>query len=265
MALEILHDPRVRAVPWRDLRDLRSWQVARELTLWVPWALGSWALASMGLWPAALPLSFFLFLVGLRIVHDAYHHNLGGGRRFHDAVILLMSALMLGSMHAVQFNHLRHHKHCMDEEDIEAWSAKMPAWKAILFGPAFPILLHHAALTRGSARVRRWVLLELALTAGLLLLGFAALDWTWLRYHLTVMLIGHGFTAFFAVWTVHHDCDSSHHIARTIRGRFKTWVTLSMFYHIEHHLFPQVPTCKLEELSARLDEHAPELSERRVF
>ena len=60
--------------------------------------------------------------------------------------MLVLSALMLGSMHAVQFNHLRHHKHCLDEHDVEGMSARMPAWLALLTGPWFPILLHATAL-----------------------------------------------------------------------------------------------------------------------
>ena len=73
------------------------------------------------------------------------------------------------------------------------------------------------------------------------------------------------FLQFFAVWTVHHDCDRSHFIARTIRNPLKSFVTYDMFYHVEHHLFPTVPTCKLGELSSRLDAVAPELRNKLVF
>lgn len=53
--------------------------------------------------------------------------------------------------------------------------------------------------------------------------------------------------------------------ARTIRGRLKGWATYDMFYHLEHHLFPAVPTCRLPELAKRLDAIDPELSSKRVF
>ena len=29
--------------------------------------------------------------------------------------MFVLSVLMLGSMHAVKFNHLRHHRHCMGD------------------------------------------------------------------------------------------------------------------------------------------------------
>ena len=94
---------------------------------------------------------------------------------------------------------------------------------------------------------------------------FLFLDVDWLKVHVVVMGIGQCGTGFFAVWTVHHDCDESHHIARTQRGRFKNWISYNMFFHVEHHLFPAVPTCHLPELSRRLDRVAPELQEKNVY
>jgi fatty acid desaturase len=38
-----------------------------------------------------------------------------------------------------------------------------------------------------------------------------------------------------------------------------------MFFHVEHHLFPAVPTCHLPQLARRLDEAAPEFTRLRVF
>ena len=45
----------------------------------------------------------------------------------------------------------------------------------------------------------------------------------------------------------------------------KAFVTYNMFYHVEHHLFPSVPTCHLPELARRLDGAAPELQRKLVF
>jgi fatty acid desaturase len=91
------------------------------------------------------------------------------------------------------------------------------------------------------------------------------LDEVWLRYHVIAMTVGECFSAFFAVWTVHHDCDRTHFIARTLRNDVKSFVSYNMFYHVEHHLFPAVPTCHLPELSKRLDAVAPELRSKNVW
>jgi fatty acid desaturase len=64
---------------------------------------------------------------------------------------------------------------------------------------------------------------------------------------------------------VHHDCDPNHFIARTLRGPLRRVITFHMFYHVEHHLFPRVPTCHLNRLAERLDQAAPELQTMQVF
>ncbi len=125
--------------------------------------------------------------------------------------------------------------------------------------------MHAHALTRGGGRLRLWVAAELAANAVWVALVFGVWDVAALRYHVTAMAVGQCLTAFFAVWTVHHDCDRSHYIARTVRGWLKNAASFSMFYHVEHHLFPRVPTCRLPQLARRLDAAAPELQEKRVF
>jgi fatty acid desaturase len=96
-------------------------------------------------------------------------------------------------------------------------------------------------------------------------LVLGAWDGPVLRYHVAAMAAGQCLTGFFAVWTVHHGCDRSHHIARTLRGRLKNALSFSMFYHVEHHLFPRVPTCRLHLLGHRLDAAAAELRQWQVF
>ena len=72
------------------------------------------------------------------------------------------------------------------------------------------------------------------------------------------MAAGQCVTAFFAVWTVHHGCSRTGPLARTVRNRFRAAITFNMFFHLEHHLFPQVPTARLHVLARRLDAAMPE-------
>jgi fatty acid desaturase len=103
----------------------------------------------------ALGLSFVFFLTGLRLVHNAFHSSLDLSRRATDCSLWVMSVIMLGSMHAVQFNHLRHHRLASGEGDIEGRHAEMPVWRTLLSGSAFPILLHITALRHGNPQVTR--------------------------------------------------------------------------------------------------------------
>ena len=271
MALEILRDPRLEAVEWQDLCRLGPLEVAYEVSIYLPWLVASCFFAYLGtswhpLWfVPALASSFMFFLCGLRQVHNAFHYAVGVSPRAHEWLMFVLSPLMMSAMHAVQWNHLRHHRHCMDEDDVEAFSARMPGWKALLTGPQFPVRLHHAALTLAKPRIRRWIWAELAALAGMAVLAFVVLDQAWLQYHVIAMTVGQCFSAFFAVWTVHHGCDRTHFIARTLRNDVKSFVSYNMFYHVEHHLFPAVPTCHLPELSKRLDTVAPELRSKNVW
>lgn len=265
MSLAIHRDPRIRRVPWRDLVPLNRFEVLKELTLSGPWFGLSLYLAGMEWYLPALLASFLFFLTGLRQVHNAYHYALGVSRQATEWVMFVLSLLMLGSMHAIQINHLRHHKLCMEDDDVEAMSARMSPLGAILLGPAFPWMLHRKALEVATPRQRRWIIAELLADAVLIIMAFAILDVPALRYHMIVMLIGQCLTAFFAVWTVHHDCDGKPHFARTLRNRFKNFLSYSMFFHAEHHLFPRVPTCHLARLAGRLDEIMPEMQEKQVF
>lgn len=271
MALEILRDPRLSDVEWKDLCNLETSDVVKEVLVYTPWLIVSLIFAHLAfsvhlafLVPA-LGSSFMFFLCGLRQVHGAFHYAIGVSSRGHEWLMFVLSPLMMSAMHAVQYCHLRHHRHCMDEHDVEARSALMPGWKALITGPQFPILLHRTALKDAKPRIVRWIWFELAAIAAFALFAFFVVDWAFLQYHVIAMTVGQSFSAFFAVWTVHHDCDRSHYIARTIRNPFKAFVTYDMFYHVEHHLFPTVPTCKLPALAERLDKVAPELKTKLVF
>jgi fatty acid desaturase len=265
-----LSDDRLGSVEWRDLLPLTRAEVAYETLITTPWLAGSltaWHLAHSG-HPAfvavALMSAFFFFLTGLRQVHNAYHYALGLSRWPTDLTMFGLSIGMMSAMHAIQATHLNHHRHCLVPDDVEGHAAQGAWWRAVLGGPAFAVRLHVAGWTLASARRRRWILAELvalALTAAAAVL----IDWTPLRAHVATMIVGQCFTAFFAVWTVHHDCDRVRRIARTQRGWLKNVVSYDMFHHVEHHLFPAVPTCHLPELSRRLDRVAPDYKDLTVY
>lgn len=161
MALEIMRDPRLHQVEWRDLCTITRKDLISELLISLPWLIASFSLAHYEYWILALGASFMFFLCGLRQVHNAFHYAVGLSRKGHEWFMFLLSIVMLGSMHAVQYNHLRHHRHCMNDEDVEAASARMSWWQALLFGPRFPWLLHKTALQKGNRRIRNWVIAEL--------------------------------------------------------------------------------------------------------
>jgi fatty acid desaturase len=257
-------DRRLATVAWRDLVALAWWEKAWEVALPLPWLAVSLVFYQQGWVVAGAAASFFFFLTGLRASHNAQHYCIGIGKRGHDTMLAILSVLMMGSMHAVQVTHLHHHRHCLDDEDFEAAHANWAGWRVLVGGPIFPVRLHFNAWRIGAAAKRRWIAAELALIAGAALAALLPIP-LGLRWHTAAMIAGECFTGFFAVWTVHHGCDAAGQVARTQRGWLKNLLSYSMFYHLEHHLFPAVPTCHLPRLAERLDRAAPEMNRMRVF
>lgn len=256
--------PLLAAVEWRDLVALTPFERACELTLSLPWLVLSLYCYARGWWWLGLPCSFYFFLTGLRQSHNAQHYSLGLPHIVQDGALFVLSVLMFSSMHAVQVTHLHHHRHCLGEEDTEGATARMPWWRALLIGPLFPLRLHLAAWRLAKRNKRAWMVAELASILVVAMVVFLLTDSTALWWHAGVMLVGECFTGFFAVWTVHHDCEPGE-VGRTQRGRWVNWLSYSMFFHAEHHLFPAVPTGHLATLAKRLDAVTLQFTRQQVI
>lgn len=263
-SFHMTHAEIVKQVAWKDLKDLSIREMLIENNLTLPWLFSSWLLAYFGYYALALPCSAFFFLTGLRQVHNGFHNSLGTNKFLTWFTLFSNSVLMMASIHAVKFNHIRHHKYCLSEEDYEGKSAGMSWYGAILYGPVHMFLIHKVTLQLGNRKYVRNVIAELAAIAAFAFIVFY-FNIAFLMYHVIVMVFGEFLMAFFAVWTVHHDTDEHPEMARTQRGGWKNKITFSMFYHLEHHLFPAVPTIKLPELAKRIDEVLPELEKKNTF
>jgi fatty acid desaturase len=258
------HTEILKKVEWKDLRNLSLKEMLIENNLTIPWLTASWFLAYYGYYIWALPFSGFFFLTGLRQVHNGFHNSLGTNKFLTWLSLYLNSVLMMVSIHAVKFNHIRHHKYCLTEDDYEGKSAGMAWYGAILYGPIHIFLIHKITLQLGNDKYVKNMLFELA-SIGIFTFLVFYFKIHFLIYHILVMIIGEFLMAFFAVWTVHHDTEKSPEFARTQRDGWKNKVTFSMFYHLEHHLFPAVPTIKLPELAKRIDAALPDLEKKSTF
>lgn len=265
MSTPLIKDDRLKEVQWKDLLYLTRREIAMEILLSLPWLVGSCVLAYFHLYLPALVCSFFFFLTGLRQSHNAQHYTMGISNRATEWFLFFLSSTMMASMHAVKYNHIQHHKHPLSEKDVEARSAKMKWWKAIMTGPYFIILIHRHAMQYANKFIKRWIFFEVSVILLIFFITYFIIRIDWITYHVTVMIVGECFTSFFAVWTVHHDCDSDELHSRTLRGSLITKIFYNMFYHTEHHLFPKVPTCHLPELAERIDKVMPEIKDKTVL
>ena len=127
MSSSLLRAHRIRDIPWRDLVALRPIERWRELLLPIPFLVTARIAFAGDLIPLVLIASAYFFLAGLRVVHDVFHGNLALSRRGNDLVLLALSGLMLGSMHAVRLTHLQHHRDCLGPGDVEGNTARRSA------------------------------------------------------------------------------------------------------------------------------------------
>jgi fatty acid desaturase len=247
-------NPRLQTkLQWRDLVAVSRAQVAVEVTLPLPWLSAALLCGAFELWSLVVLSTFAMFMTGLRVTHNAFHNTVGIGREVGDWLMFGLSVLLGGAMHAIEYTHLQHHRDCFGANDIEGKIASMPFRRALLHSPKYPLLIHLAALRGGSARQKRWIVRELVAVALLQILIWLVLDIHGLQVMSLALLFANLSAPMVGIWAVHQACEHQQFIARTSRSKLLNTLVYGMFYHLEHHLYPGVPTCHLPILAQRLD------------
>jgi len=264
----------INVVKWQDLRSLTRGQIAYNVILPYPFLLLSWWFASQSWYVLACGASYLFFAAAFRQAHDGYHHSLGTGKRTTTGILLLLSVLLITSLHSIRATHMEHHRNPLGDSDIEGSLAKVSWWQAMLGGVTYRLSIYRQGLRLSSRRNQRIAYLEFGLIAlviatALVLSVFPiavpaiAMSAQVLMYHILTMMLANASVGIIAVWGVHHDCDET--VARTERNPLVNLLTFNLLYHVEHHLFPAVPSNHLPQLAKRLDAAAPHLTKAHVL
>lgn len=85
-------------------------------------------------------------------------------------------------------------------------------------------------------------------------ISFALITWTVAPLiYVAVMTFGSWLYPFVTVYFPHHHAgEEAVHQARTMHGKVFPWLLLGLNYHLEHHLYPRVPSANMRKLSERL-------------
>ena len=258
-----MRHPSLASVEWQDLRQLSLSETVYNIFLSLPFLLLSWWSAWQEFWLLALAATFFFFTAALRQAHDCYHRTLGVSKVATELMLFMLSITMLCSTHAIRHTHLNHHRDPLGDSDVEGNWARLPWYQAILGGGVFSIMIQWFGLTHGSSRNRILVGFDLLLIFAVIVAAFITTHPV-LIYHVLVMILANTMVGFFAVWSVHHGCDDVVY-ARSERHPLINLLTFNLLYHIEHHLFPAVPTNHLPVLAKRLDATAPQWTQQPVI
>jgi len=205
-----------------------------------------------GWWWLAPLVMFGIFVAVVTVTHDVVHRTLGLTEDETDRWLFLLGLVLLESGHAYRITHRQHHRLFPSPDDPEGYPADLSFLGAVAYGPVFLVRLWIWSFRRAGARDRAWLLAE-ALTPvaavaagilywpGVLLYAVLAIVGSWVYPLLTVYLPHHGYG--------HEPLRQT----RTLRGRIIPAIFLELTYHLEHHLYPQVPSHHLPELARRLD------------
>jgi fatty acid desaturase len=247
------------------LRDLAvfvgMWGVGVALALWGLGLDGLWRVAAMGagVVTSALALNAFVLLL-----HEGMHGVLFQSPALNRVVSVLLGATVLMSFSAYRTLHTQHHDELGtddDPDDYHAYTDRAGVFWLLqyvrltvgcfLYLLAVPL----TALRRGSRSDRVGILIEYPVIAALVALAVWALPpeallWGWLAplplVALFVQVRGltqHGLTD-------RHDALLA---SRTVRPHpVVAFLLLNENYHLEHHLFPEVPSYHLPELHRRV-------------
>ncbi|SFO43043.1 MULTISPECIES: fatty acid desaturase family protein [Actinomadura] len=234
----------------------------RVLTLSLPYAgivlfAAVWA---AGWWWFTPLVAFGIFVAVVTATHDVVHRSLGLGRRSTEWFLFLLGAVLLESGHAYRATHLQHHRTFPSDEDPEGHPADLSAVGAVLYGPVFLARLWGWAFRRASVSQRAWLLAEAALPFAAV--GAGLLFSRGLLVYAVMVLVGSWVYPLLTVHLPHrHYGDTPLTQTHTLRGRVVPALFLELTYHLEHHLYPQVPSHHLSRLARRLD---PVLAEAGV-
>lgn len=210
--------------------------------------------ATLGWWPLAVLALMLLFITIVASAHDLVHQTLGLPRWLNGIMLALIGMLVLESGHAYRVTHLQHHRRFPHDDDPEGDPARMSFWRSILEGPIFLFRLWLWAW-RHAPEERGWLLLEAGWFVGFILAGLSLWPQSpTLLIYAGLVIAG---SWVYPLSTVHlpHNVNGENVLLQTytLRGHIIPKLFLELTYHLEHHLYPAVPSHHYAELARRLE------------
>lgn len=237
------------------LQAKRKGLVLMYLRPLVTLALFVWFLSEQWFW-LTLPLTVFHFVCTLGLCHEAVHGAVGLGRRGNNWLLFFGGLLLVESGHGFRLTHVRHHSHMGDSSDIEGEGVARGFWGSLAMGPTFlfKVLLWALRHSKKMPEQRRWILAEVGMVVVLWCAMWPLLYWLpELGWYILMMWLISWIKPFTLSYLLHVGYAMKvDRIAVSVRGWLVENVLFGLSYHMEHHLYPQVPTHRLPELAVRL-------------
>jgi len=237
------------------------------------WTNSRWFLLAAGIAVTALALNAFVLLM-----HDGMHSSLFPNHRWNRIASVLLGSTFFMSYSAYRVMHTRHHRFLGDSRDPDDYQNYLPRPRALLWSLHFmrlsvaPVLylalIPLLALKHGGSQERRQILAEyLFMLAAYSMLGRVVPGPLLLVAWLVPLLIVATLTAIRG-FTQHGITDASdpYIASRTILPHpLVGFFLLHENYHLEHHLFPEVPSYHLPRLHRLIWPRLPRVVSGRSY
>jgi fatty acid desaturase len=226
-----------------------------------------WIAQGWPLWWAILPVHGILIAYLFMVEHEATHQTLLPGAAANDALGFVAGVLILLPFRWFRWFHMAHHRFTNDPaNDPELVGAEKPrtraAWAWHVSGIPYWVAEARVLwrLARGQAEdrflpsgARPGVIAEARLMLAIYALAGASLIVSPLLVWIWFVPVAFGQVALrLFLLAEHADCphvsDMLENTRTTLTTRLVRLVTLNASFHIEHHVYPQVPWYRLPSL-----------------
>jgi beta-carotene hydroxylase len=218
------------------------------------------ALAATGHLPIALALVPLWYGWSLTLVHHMVHGSLGASPAGRQVGLWLGGTLVLHSGHALVRTHLQHHRTDPDAADPEGEIESVPGRRLPLATVAFRYRLWAWAWRAG--RPRGWIAAEAATHVGATGWAVTHAGAPVARLVLAVWLADVAFALLAARGPQTNWGRPVPTPLVAVRCRWTRWLLFAHNWHLEHHLYPQLPLPALVRVAPVIDDL---LAERGVL
>ena len=262
------------------LREVRLGVRLREFALFAVMLAGGAALALQEHWTlrvAGTLLAAAALNAVVLLLHEGMHGTLLSAPRWTRAVSTALGAMVLISFTAYQVMHLRHHRYLGDPRDPDDYDnysrSRAVVWALhyvrLLAGAFLYLLLIPVLAWRfGAPRDRRRLALEYTLLAAVYVAAAVFVPGDLLIRGWLVPLVVVGYMTNIRGFAQHGllDAQDPFLASRSIRpNRLVAFLLLNENLHLEHHLFPEIPSHNLPQVRALIDARLPRVSIIRSY
>jgi fatty acid desaturase len=234
----------------RTSRPRRIWTLMRPIV----WVGIFGALSQRGWWILAVAVFPALFVSQVVALNDVMHRSIGLGPRATRLAVAFLGCLVIESGHAIRITHLAHHNQGGGPDDPESYVDLLPLRWLLAEMPRYRFRIWGYGWRNSSRRERRWICVELGFAATVIAASVSGTaPATVVVFLVLSILAGWAFPLVSAVGP-HADWgrdDASH--AYRVRGRWLPRLMLNLPFHLEHHLYPEVPSHRLPELAKAIE------------